>query len=127
MRRTDYAFPFRIDPTSREATQALSYAEHVRQMILLVLLTSPGERANLPEFGCNLRKLVFASAGEATAAAARILIMQALGRWLKGQVEVKDVRVISADSGPEENRITVILDYVLVETREDKRLEVAIP
>lgn len=51
MARTDYAFPFRIDPVSGQALQT-PYAAHVDQMIRQVLLTAPGERADLPQFGC---------------------------------------------------------------------------
>jgi len=40
MNRHDYAFPFRIDPVSRQAAQT-NYAAHVEQMIRQVLLTSP--------------------------------------------------------------------------------------
>jgi len=59
MNRHDYAFPFRIDPASRQAAQT-NYPTHVDQMIRQVLLTSPGERIDLPEFGCGLRQLIFA-------------------------------------------------------------------
>jgi phage baseplate assembly protein W len=52
MNRVDYAYPFRIDPASGQAAQT-GYATHVDQMIRQVLLTAPGERADLPEFGCN--------------------------------------------------------------------------
>ncbi len=48
--RHDYAFPFSIDPVSRQGARA-SYPAHVDQMIRQVLLTSPGERTNLPDFG----------------------------------------------------------------------------
>ncbi len=60
MNRHDYAFPFRIDPVSHQAART-SYETHVDQMIRQVLLTSPGERADLPEFGCGLRRLLFRS------------------------------------------------------------------
>ena len=59
MHRYDYAYPFRIDPLSGQGMQT-EYASHVDQMIRQVLLTSPGERIDLPEFGCGLRQLIFA-------------------------------------------------------------------
>ncbi len=64
MNRQDYAFPFRIDPTSRQAAQS-GYEAHVAQMIRQVLLTTPGERVNLLEFGCGLRQLLFAPHSDA--------------------------------------------------------------
>ena len=56
---TTIAFPFRIDAGFGQAAQA-AYAAHVDQMIRQVLLTAPGERVDLPEFGCGLRRLLFA-------------------------------------------------------------------
>lgn len=124
MNRQDYAFPFRIDSTSRQAAQA-PYEAHVAQMIRQVLLTSPGERVNLPEFGCGLRQLLFAPHSEALEATTQIQVFQALNRWLAGQIEVKQVKV---DSGPEldEAELHVLIEYVLVETRTTKRLEVRV-
>lgn len=57
MTRHDYAYPFRIDPISGQAAQT-PYATHVDQMIRQILLTAPGERIDLPQFGCGLRQLL---------------------------------------------------------------------
>lgn len=124
MNRQDYAFPFRIDPTSRQAVQA-GYEAHVAQMIRQVLLTSPGERVNLPEFGCGLRQLLFAPHSEALDATTQIQVYQALNRWLADHIEVKQVKV---DAGPsaDEAELHVLIEYVLVETRTTKRLEVLV-
>ena len=54
--RNDYAYPLRIDGGSQQAAQS-PYAAHVAQMIEQILLTSPGERVDLPQFGCGLRAL----------------------------------------------------------------------
>ena len=64
MTRTDYAFPFRIDQASRQGSQS-PYAQHVDEMIRQILLTTPGERADLPAFGCGLRQLLFAPNSDA--------------------------------------------------------------
>ena len=53
--RRDYAFPFRIDGGSQQTAQS-PYAAHVEQMIRQLLLTTPGERVDLPQFGCGLRR-----------------------------------------------------------------------
>lgn len=124
MNRQDYAFPFRVDPTSRQAAQS-SYEAHVAQMIRQVLLTSPGERANLPEFGCGLRQLLFAPHSEALQSTTKVLVLQALSRWLAEHIDIKEVTV---DSGPEvnEEELHVSIEYVLLETRSTKRLEVLV-
>ena len=81
--RQDYAFPFRIDPASRQA-QGTSYETHVKQMVIQLLLTTPGERADLPEFGCGLRGLIFAGNSDAVSATAQMLVQEALGTLAVG-------------------------------------------
>ena len=64
MARHDYAFPFRIAPGASRSAEA-GYPDHVDQLLRQLLLTSPGERTCLPEFGCGLRQLVFAPQSDA--------------------------------------------------------------
>ncbi len=122
MDRHDYAFPFRIDLASGQAAQS-PYAAHVDQMIRQVLLTAPGERADLPEFGCGLRQLIFAPHSEALDATTKIVVTQALDRWLAGQIQLKDVKV---SPGDDESELLVQIEYVLIETQSAKRLEVRV-
>jgi len=126
MKRADYAFPFRIDSGSRTFARTPTYDVHVAQMIRQVLLTSPGERADLPEFGCGIRRLLFAPNNEALSATAQVLILQALRRWLPGVIELKTVEV-SAGQPPNEEQVLIRIDYVLLETRTSERLEVSLP
>lgn len=126
MKRQDYAFPFRVDGTSHQAAQAPSYEAHVAQMIRQVLLTSPGERINLPEFGCGLRRLLFAPNSEPLAAATQILVLQALGRWLGAYIDVKRVEVRAGEDPDHENELLVRIEYVLRETQALEGLEVEV-
>jgi phage baseplate assembly protein W len=116
MRRRDYAFPFRIDAGSRQAATA-TYADHVRQMVRQCLLTSPGERADLPEFGCGLRQLIFAPHSETLDASTKMTVQQSLGRWLAGQIEVQRVTVASDADAPDRAELVIEVAYILVETR----------
>jgi phage baseplate assembly protein W len=125
MQRHDYAFPFRIDPTSHQAAQT-SYEAHVEQMIRQVLLTSPGERADLPEFGCGLRQLLFAPHTEALDATTQIVVLQALNKWLSAQIEVKKVRVVPPEETGDEAQLLLQIEYVLIETRSSKSLEMLV-
>jgi phage baseplate assembly protein W len=124
MVRSDYAFPFRIESASRQGAAASSYEAHVDQMIRQVLLTSPGERVNLPEFGCGLRRLLFAPNSDALQSTTEILVRQALSRWLGDQVEVSKVTVSASDDG---SAVQVLLEYSLIETRTTRLLEVSFP
>jgi phage baseplate assembly protein W len=113
-RRQDYGYPFRIDPGSGQGGQA-GYADHVEQMIRQVLLTSPGERVDLPEFGCGLRRMVFAGHSRAVDTSTQILVQQSLGRWLGSQIRVQQVRVLSPEQTGDEAVLSVEIDYLLVE------------
>jgi len=118
--RADYDFPLRIDAGSGQAGQAAGYPRHVEQMLRQLLLTAPGERTCLPEFGCGLRQLLFAPQSDALVASVAILVRQAVERWLGDQVRLDDVAVVSgADptSGLAEGEILVTLAYELVDTR----------
>lgn len=125
MNRHDYTFPFRIDPASRQAAQT-PYEAHVAQMIRQVLLTTPGERVNLPEFGCGLRQLLFAPRSEALETTTKLMIQQALNHWLAGQVQVKDVKVSSLQESPDPAQLLIQVDYVLIETLSNQSLQVRV-
>jgi phage baseplate assembly protein W len=120
--RRDYAFPFQIDGASQQTAQA-SYAAHVGQMVRQLLLTSPGERVNLPQFGCGLRSLVFAPDSETLAATVRLRVIQGLGQWLSGVVTVADVAVGSA---AEPGTLQVTVRYTLVETQASQDVTVTV-
>ena len=124
MDRTDYAFPFRIDAASGQAAQA-NYGTHVDQMIRQVLLTARGERADLPEFGCGLRQLIFAPHSDALNATTQILVQQALNRWLSDQITVQKVTVATPAAG-EENQISIEIDYVLIETQSKQQISILV-
>ena len=125
MDRRDWAFPFRIDGSSRQAAQAPSYEAHVDQMIRQVLLTSPGERVNLPDFGCGLRRLLFAPNSDALAASTQVVVLHALQKWLGTHIDVKKV-VVSAGDEADGSQLVVRIEYVLKETQTPKGLEVLV-
>jgi hypothetical protein len=84
-------FPLAIDTGGRIALT--DEDDHVRDLIMLVLFTAPGERVNRPEFGCGLKQLVFAPASDALAAATEQLIHGSLLRWLEPVISVERVSV----------------------------------
>ena len=118
--RHDYAFPFCIDPISRQA-QRVGYERHVAELVQQLLLTGPGERADRPEFGCGLRALVFAGNSDALAATAHMLVQHSLTRWLSDHLAVRSVEVAA-----EESQITVRVEYELVRTRQPQTVEVRV-
>lgn len=90
------AFPFRIGTDGRTVAPA-SDAEHVRDELLQLLLTNPGERLFLPEFGGGVRKLVFESTSDVLRGVVKARITQALSRWLGHRLIVELIEVRFGD------------------------------
>jgi phage baseplate assembly protein W len=124
MARTDYSYPFSIDPVSHQAAQS-PYATHVDQMIRQVLLATPGERADLPEFGCGLRQLLFAPNSDALQATTKLIVQRSLNRWLGNQINLKDVTVTPGPGG-DYSQILVQIAYLLIETQSLQQTQVVV-
>lgn len=90
-------YPIAVDAGARRLAQEPDYAMHVEQLILQVLFTIPGERVNRPDFGCGLRRMVFAPNSDATAQLLQVMVLQSLEKWLDSVIAVADVRVVSND------------------------------
>ena len=116
--RQDYAYPFRVDPSSQQTAQA-AYGAHVDQMVRQLLLTSPGERVDLPQFGCGLRALVFAPMSDALSTTVQLQVLKALSQWLAGIVVPTQVTVASStdNAALEPGTMQVTVAYTLVETQ----------
>lgn len=97
-------YPYAIDARGRSATTADD--EHVRDLIMQVLFTSPGERVNRPEFGCGLKSLVFMPNSSALAAATQALVKGALQKWLEREIHVEEVAIEAHDE-----RLEVLVAY----------------
>lgn len=90
---TSLRFPFSMDAGLKRVAQETDYAEHVEQLIVQLLLTAPGERINRPDFGCGLKRMVFAPNNPAYATLAQTAVHRALTTWLGTVIEVNAVQV----------------------------------
>lgn len=108
------SFPFRISADGRTTT-VRAIEDHVRDELLQLLLTNPGERLFLPEFGGGVRRLVFEGGGQTTEAMAKSMISQAVARWLDKRITLEELSVVSRDAA-------LIVDLVYrIAGREDQR------
>jgi len=96
-------FPFAIDGRGRAATT--DHADHVRDLIVQLLFTDPGERVNRPTFGCGVRRLVFMPNSVALAAATQTLVRASLQAHLDAELIVDDVQAAAEE---EVLRVTVV-------------------
>jgi Bacteriophage baseplate protein W len=66
---------------ARGAPELVEGQEAVRQAVLLLLSTTPGERVMRPDYGCDLHRLLFAPCDDTTAGEAMYYVRRALERW----------------------------------------------
>ena len=114
-------FPFDIDQGLGTLREENNYEEHVKQLIRQVLLTSPGERINRPDFGCGLRDALFAPYDGATSGLLEITVVQALYRWLSTVISVENVTASAV-----EDRLEVVIIYKLLATQQSRQLNLDI-
>jgi len=98
---TSIRYPIAVDAGLGRLAEETDYAEHVEQMIKQVLFTSPGERINRPDFGCGLRRMVFAPNSDVTASLTQVAVFQALEKWLGTVIDVNKVEVAAVDEALE--------------------------
>ena len=112
---TSIRHPFAVDLGRGRIAEEEQYAKHVEQMMFQVLFTAPGERINRPDFGCGVKRLVFAPNSEVSAALAQVTIFQALTRWLGSAITVNDVKARAVDE-----KLEIFITYTL-RTRGERR------
>ena len=86
-----YPLPVRHRRRRGALRQESDYEEYIKQLILQVLLTSPGERVHQPEFGAGLRRMIFAPNSPGTASLTQTMVFEALNRWLGRLIRVDEV------------------------------------
>ena len=95
---TSLRYPIAVDPARGRLAQEQNFDAHIEQLIMQVLLTGPGERINRPDFGCGVRRLVFAPGGEVAATLAQTTVYQALSKWLGQAISVVEVTARAEDA-----------------------------
>lgn len=99
-------YPFQIDGRGRVAEA--DHELHIRQLVEQVLLTSPGERVNRPDFGSGLQQLLFSPNNSELAAATQFLVQGALEEWLGDLIEVEAIEI-----EPLEFKLEITVQYIL--------------
>jgi len=78
----------------------------VRQAILLLIATRPGERVMRPAYGCDLQQLVFSPNDDTTAGLAVHYVRRAVERW------EPRVQIVALDAVPDgSNELKITLEY----------------
>lgn len=97
----------------------VSDGETIRQSIMIILGTIPGERIMRPDFGCDLYKLVFSVNDDTTAGIAIHYVKRALSRWEK---RIELVSVDAAQNSIRPDIMDIFVSYKIRSTQTDDQV-----
>jgi len=86
-----WAMPVELDPRTG-LVASVAYEEDIRQSILIILETAPGERVMRPNFGCGIHELVFSAIDSTAIQRIRSVVDEALRRC-EARIEVLNINV----------------------------------
>jgi uncharacterized protein len=111
-----FRHPVTVDAAVGRLQKERDYPAYVVQLIKQVLLTTPGERVNRPDFGAGLRRLLFSPSSTETATLLQTTVFQSLDRWLGDIISVDQVQAAFADG-----RLDIVIVYT-VKSRGDTQV-----
>ena len=115
------SFPMRLGPDGRVAVSA--GPENIREAIRVILLTEPGERLQLAEFGGGAGRFLFEPNTVGTRRRVQERIEDALRAW-EPRIDLQSVRV---DEDPDDPQAAVAtIRYQLVANRASEEVAVRV-
>lgn len=92
---------------------------NVRESICIILRTRPGERVNLPDFGCGLDRFLFEPNTASTLRLIQEEVKRALSRW-EPRIRLDDI-LVESDPG-EARAVNITIFYTLIATGQSERV-----
>jgi len=105
-----------------------TYHDLVVQNLKMLLLTSPGERIMIPDFGCGIRRFLFEQDHSSTYATISGIIYNQAGRWLP-YLEILDIQFASQGLGNDTvpaNTIQIKIIFNIKPLNRQSELEVSV-
>jgi phage baseplate assembly protein W len=113
-----WAMPVELDPRTGLVAR-VAYEDDIRQSILIILETSPGERVMRPNFGCGIHDLVFTDVDSTVIQRICSLVEEALRRC-EARIDVLGVTVDEAAT--REGTLLIELEYRVRKTNQTGNL-----
>jgi hypothetical protein len=113
-----WAMPVDLDPRTGLVAH-VAYEEDIRQSILIILETSPGERVMRPNFGCGIHDLVFEAIDATAVQRIRSTVDEALRRC-EARIDVLNVTVVEAPTV--QGKLLVEVEYRVRKTNQTGNL-----
>jgi phage baseplate assembly protein W len=109
-----WAMPVALDPRTG-LVQSVAYEDDIKQSILIILETVPGERVMRPNFGCGIHELVFAAVDSTALQRVRSTVEEALRRC-EARIDVLAVNVDEAATF--DGQLLVEIEYRVRQTNQ---------
>jgi len=116
-----WKFPPTFDKTSG-SVMLVSEEEDIKESLNILLSTKPGERIMIPEYGCNLQKMVFEGIGVSTITQIKSMIQDAI-LFFEPRIILENIEV-SKDS---ENDGLLLVNLVYTIRKTNKRSNMVYP
>jgi phage baseplate assembly protein W len=110
---TGWGFPPRFSKTSLSQLQMVSNEEDIKESLFILMHTIPGERLMLPEYGCNLRLLVFENIDMAFKNEVDDIIFKAILRY---EPRIKFNFTLIDTSGQLDGVVLITIDFNIIAT-----------
>jgi phage baseplate assembly protein W len=112
-----WKYPVEVDRAGGISMAELD--ESIRQSMLIILGTAPGERVMRPNFGCSIHDLVYAPNNTNTATLASHYCIEALTKW---EPRIEEVEASAEPSRDEHNRLDINIRYKVRATNNSRNL-----
>lgn len=115
-------FPYPIVKTPNGYFHPVKGVDAIKADLLQLLMTNPGERVMMPDFGCALRKLCFEPLDSILTQQARDIVIEALTKW-EPRIAVEEIN-ITTDTDTDSLYIRILFrDPQNIENIEQLQLE----
>src|SRR4030095_12319059 len=109
-----WARPVQLDPRTG-LVSSVAYEEDIRQSILIILETAPGERVMRPNFGCGIHELVFTAVDSTAIQRVRSVVDEAMRRC-EARIDVLEINV--DEEATSEGKLLIELEYRVRKTNQ---------
>ena len=113
-----WGFPVALDPDTGRTAMIAAEAD-IKQAILIILSTAPGERVMRPDFGCGANELVFEALDTATFTRVQAAVTDSLTRF-EPRIELLNVSVDPTQAA--DGLLLVAIDYLVRATNQSGNL-----
>ena len=113
-----WAMPVEVDPMTG-LVKSVAYEEDIRQSIMIILETVPGERVMRPNFGCGIHEMVFTAVDSTAIQLIRSAVQEALVRC-EARIDVLNITVDEAATT--EGKLLIELEYRVRRTNQTGNL-----